>query len=208
MFDPHFQNHLHNIGYIANSLKGGSYFGMFLISILVGYVIPLPEVVLLLLVGFLVRTAGFNLPLVIVIVTLGGIIGDNILYRLSFFGNKYAKRFNDKMRSHKLIQYEYLVKDNIGKTILFLRLISGVRFFGPVVSGTLGVKWKNFFMYNAIATFLRGAIFIILAYNYHKKIVSLIAEVEIMYNVLLFSSVLIIGILIKIFSSKSNKKST
>lgn len=203
MFDPHFQNHLHNIGYIANSLKGGSYFGMFLISILVGYVIPLPEVVLLLLVGFLARTAGFNLPLVIVVVGLGGIIGDNILYRLSFFGNKYVKRFNDKMRAHKLIQYEYLVRDNIGKTILFLRLVTGVRFFGPVISGTLGVKWRKFFMYNALATFLRAAIFILLAFFYHRKIVALIAEVEIGYNVLLFSSVLIVGILIRIFSQKT-----
>ena len=202
MIDPHFQNHFNDFGFILRSLKGSSYFGIFFLSIFVGYVVPLPEVVLLLLIGFVAKTAGFSLPIVILVSALGGIFGDNLLYRLSFFGNSYVERFNKKMRAHKLIQYEHLVADNIGKTIFFLRFIAGVRFFGPVISGTLGIKWKEFSLYNALATTLRSAIFITLAYYSQRKMFSLIAEIEIAHNVLLFSSVFIVAGLLKFFSKK------
>ncbi|MEI7890384.1 MAG: DedA family protein [bacterium] len=202
MIDPHFQNHFHEFGFILNSIKGGSYFGIFLLSMLVSYVIPFPEVVLLLLIGFLAKTAGIDLGFALLASISGGIVGDNIMYRLSFFGNKFVERFNRKMRVSKLIQYEHLVSDNPGKTIFFLRLITGVRFFGPVVLGTLGSNWKKFFLYNALATMIHSVLFILMAFYSHRKIITLIAEVEIVRNVLLFSSVLIVGMLLKIFSKK------
>lgn len=202
MFDPHFQNNFHHVGYILESLKGGSYFGIFLISLVVSYVLPLPEAVALMLVGFASRIAGFDLTLAILSSVVGTIMGDNVVYRLSFFGNKYVESFNKKLRANKLIQYEHLVVDNIGKTIFFLRFITGVRFFGPVISGTLGIKWKKFFLYNSLASVLHGILFILLGYFVQKKIISAITEVEIIKNILFFSSFLIVGFLVKIFSSK------
>jgi membrane protein DedA with SNARE-associated domain len=200
--DPNFQNQFREFGFILNSIRGGSYAGIFLFSMFVSYVIPLPEVVLLLLIGFLAKTAGFDLATATLVSIIGVIIGDNVLYRLSFFGNKYVERFNQKMRANKLIQYEHLVADNIGKTIFFLRFVTGVRFFGPVISGTLGVRWRKFFLYNSLATALHGAIFILLGFYAHKKIIPLIVEVEIVKNILLFSSVFIVAILLRIFSKK------
>ncbi|KKQ51259.1 MAG: Membrane-associated protein, SNARE-like protein [Parcubacteria group bacterium GW2011_GWD2_38_11] len=205
MVDPNFQNHFGDIGFVLNIIKNGSYVGIFLLSMLVSYVVPLPEAIFLLLIGFLARKAGFGLEAAIIVSVVGTVIGDNLLYRLSFFGNKYVERFNRKMRANKLIQYENLAIDNIGKTIFFLRFITGVRFFGPVISGTLRASWKKFFIYNAIATTLHSIIFILLGFYFHKKIIPLIAEVEIARNALLFSSVLIVGILLKIFSKKQRK---
>ncbi len=192
------------MAFIAGSIKGGSYFAIFLLSIFISYVIPLPEVVLLLLIGHILRTTGINPQITILACTAGIILGDNILYRLSFFGNKYVERFKHKMRKHALIRYENLVEDNIGKTIYFLRFVTGVRFFGPVISGTLGISWKKFFFYNAIATIIHSMFFLLLGYYYRGGIVILITEVEIVRNILLFSSAVIVGGLIGIFS-KQNK---
>ncbi|MDD5397018.1 MAG: VTT domain-containing protein [Candidatus Moranbacteria bacterium] len=206
MLDPNFQNHFRDFGFIINSIKGGSYLGIFLLSMLVSYVVPLPEVVLLLLVGFVAKISGVNLWLAVGASLAGSIVGDNILYRLSFFGNKYVERFNRKMRAHKLIQYEHLVENNIGKTIFFLRFITGIRFFGPLISGTLGVSWKKFFAYNLIATALHSIFFILLGFYSHRKIFVLITEVEIFRNILLFSSVFIVGILVRVFSKTRQTK--
>jgi membrane protein DedA with SNARE-associated domain len=196
MFDPH----LH--GFFLNSVGGGSLLGIFLSSMLVSYVIPLPEVVVLLMIGFVARRTGLDLPTVIAISVAGTIAGDSILYRLSFFGNKYVQRFNAKMRANKLIMYEKLVLTNLGKTIFFLRFVTGVRFFGPVISGTLGAKWNNFIFYNSLATILHGTAFILLGFYTHHRIVAVITEVEIVRNILLLFSVVIAGFLIRIFSSK------
>ena len=109
------------------------------------------------------------------------------------------------MRQHKLIKYEHLVINNIGKAVYFLRLIAGVRFFGPVVSGTLGVRWKKFFFANFGATLLHSVFFIWLGYRYQHKIFLLMAETEVVKNILLFSSVFIVGILVSIFSKKAEE---
>lgn len=206
MVDPHFQNHLHELGFILNSIKGSSYLGIFFFSMFISYLIPLPEVVLLLLIGFLAKTADFSLPVVIIVSFIGTLFGDNVLYRLSFFGNKFVERFNHKMRAHKLIKYEHLVVDNVGKTIFFLRFITGVRFSGPVIAGTLGVSWRKFFFYNAIATFVHGVLFILIGFYTHRKIVWLITEVEIIRNILFFSSVFIVALLVSFFGKDDKFK--
>ena len=207
MFYPHLQSHLQEFGPILGAIKNHSYLGIFVFSVFVGYLIPIPEAVLLLLIGFVAKANGINPWLAIVVSGVGAIVGDNILYRLSFFGNKYVERFNKKMRSHKLIQYEHLVTENIGSTIFFLRFIAGVRFFGPVISGTLGIKWKKFFTYNALATILHAALFILLAFYTRRRIVALITEIEIVHNILLFSSVLIVGLLVRIFTKTKKNPS-
>jgi undecaprenyl-diphosphatase len=200
--DPHFQNQFREIGFMINSIKGSSYLGIFLLSVFVSYVVPFPEAIMLVLFGYVAKTSQLNIFLILLIGSLGAIIGDNILYRLSFFGNKYVEHFNEKMRKHKLIQYEHLVKDNIGKTIYFLRFIAGVRFFAPVISGTLGTSWRKYFLHSAIAATLHAVFFILLGYFYRGRIFVLIAEVEIIRNVLLFSSAIIVGFLLTIFASK------
>lgn len=204
MVDLNFQNHIGNLGFLLESLKGGSYYGIFLVSMIVSYLLPLPEVVILLLIGFLARTTAIDLPSALVVSIVGTIIGDNALYRLSFFGNKFVERFNKKMRTNKLIQYEHLVADNIGKSIFFLRFVTGVRFFGPVISGTLGIDWKKFFLYSSFATILHSIFFILLGFQFHRKIVPVIAEVEVIRNILLLASVFIVGFLLKVFSKKKN----
>lgn len=202
MFDPTSNGHFQDFGFVVNSIRGGSFLGIFLVSMLVSYIIPLPEVVALLLIGFVAKSAGFDLWAVIWVSVIGTIAGDNLLYRLSFFGNKYVARFNEKMRANKLIKYENLVLRNLGKTIFFLRFITGVRFFGPVIAGTLGAKWKNFFFYSSVATILHGTIFILLGF-YSRRILAVIVEVEIVRNILLLSSVVIVGFLIRVFSKKA-----
>jgi len=202
MFDPHLQNNFREFGFIADSIRGDSYAGIFFLSMLVSYVLPLPEAVLLILIGFVAKNTGIDLRLALASSIAGTVVGDNILYRLSFFGNKYVERWSRKMRANKLIKYEHLVIDNVGKTIFFLRLITGVRFFGPVISGTLGASWKKFFFYNAAASALHGAIFILLGFYWRSKIIILITEVEVVRNILLFSSVFIVAALVRFFSRK------
>jgi membrane protein DedA with SNARE-associated domain len=206
MIHPLFQNHLHEVGLLVHSIRSGSYAGIFLLSIIVAYIIPLPEAIVLVLFGYVAKTANLNLTYVLLISAAGGIIGDNIMYRLGFFGNKYIEKFNLKMRKSKLIQYEYLVANNIGKTIYFLRFIAGVRFFGPLISGTLGIRWKKFFLFNSSATFIHNALFILIGYFYYRRILVTLTEVEIVKEILLFSSAFIVGILISIFARKNREK--
>ena len=202
MIGPNFQNHMHEVGFVMQMIRDNFYLGIFLLSIFVSYIIPMPEAIFLVFIGYLANIMGFDVGYVIMVSFAGAIIGDNVLYRLSYFGNKYVQHFNQKMRANKLIKYENLVIDNIGKAIYFLRLITGLRFLGPVVSGTLGARWRKFFPINFGATLLHTTFFITLGYVYHRRIFLMMTEVEIIKTTLLFSSVFIVGFLVHVFMKK------
>jgi membrane protein DedA with SNARE-associated domain len=160
VFNPQIQNHFSELVALTDSIKSGSYIGIFLLSMLVSYVVPLPEVVALLLFGFIGATTKLNIFFIAAIAFAGSILGNNLVYRLSFFGNTWVEKFNKKIRKHELIKYEHLVVDNIAATIYFLRLITGVRFFGPVIAGSLNVRWQKFFWADFGATLINTIFFV------------------------------------------------
>ncbi|MEI7620984.1 MAG: DedA family protein [Candidatus Moraniibacteriota bacterium] len=207
MFDPNFNQHLQDFGGLIQFLKSWSYAGIFLLSIIASYVLPIPEAIFLLLVGFVARKSGLNIVAVVALSTAGIMLGDNLLYRLSFFGNKFVEKFNRKMRQHKLIVYEHLVVDNVAFSVYFLKFIAGVRFFGPVILGSLRAPWKKFFVHNAIASILHTGLLILLGYYFHRKIMPLAAGVEIFKNGMLFCSVVMVGFVIKLVGKKAEKQS-
>ncbi len=202
MIDPNFHHHFQDINFMVHFIKNGSYFGVFFFSIIVSYIFPLPEAIFLLLVGYVAKITGMNIFLVVTIAILGIVVGDNILYQLSFFGNKYVEKFNRKMRKHKLIQYEHLVTEHVAFSVYFLKFVAGVRFFGPVILGSLRAPRKKFIIHNAIASILHTTVLILLGYYLHRKILPTLAGVEIFKNVLLFSSAVIVGFVLSVFSRK------
>jgi membrane protein DedA with SNARE-associated domain len=202
---PNFHHNFQNLSQLAHFIKSGSYFGVFFLSIVVSYVFPLPEAIFLLLVGFVAKMTGMNLFLAIGISTVGIIFGDNILFRLSSLGNKYVEKFNRKMRKHKLIKYEHLVTDHVAFSVYFLKFVAGVRFFGPVILGSLGAEWKKFFVHNAVASFLQTALLVTLGFYLHKKIAVTAAAVEIFKNIMLLCSTIIVGVMLTIFSKRKEK---
>lgn len=197
-----FQHHFQDVGPLFHFIRNGSYFGIFFLSIITSYVLPVPEAIFLLMVGYVARVTGMNIAGVLVISSAGIIVGDNILYRLSFFGNKYVEKFNHKMRKHKLIKYEHLVTDNVAFSIYFLKFVAGVRFFGPVILGSLRASWKKFFVHNVIASILHTTVLVLLGYYFHGKILATMAGVEIFKNAMLFLSAVIVGSLIAFFEKR------
>jgi membrane-associated protein len=196
------QHHFQDIAPVIHFIKNGSYFGIFFLAIIASYVFPIPEAVFLILVGYVAKITGMDLVGVLMLTIAGIIIGDNILYRLSFFGNKYVEKFNRKMRKHKLLEYEHLVVDNVAWTVYFLKFVAGVRFFNPVILGSLRAPWKKFFVHNAIASILHTTLLVLMGFYLNKKIIPVLAGVEIFKNGMLFSSVVIVGFLVNIFSNK------
>lgn len=208
MFTPEFQPHFQNMETLVHFMRSGSYFGIFFLAIVASYVFPIPEAVFLLLVGFVAKVNGMNIAIVLFCAIGGIILGDNILYRFSFLGSKYVEKFNRKMRKHRLIQYEHLVVDNVAWSIYFLKFVAGVRFFNPVILGSLRAPWKKFFLHNAIASILHTTLLVLLGFYLHKKIIPVLAGVEIFKNGMLFFSVVIVGFLVSFFSKDKKLKNT
>ena len=186
-----------------NFLEQFSYAGLFLFVVFSGYLIPIPEEILLLLLGYIAGVGLISIYLALAAGILGVLIGDNILFWLSHFqGSKIVHRLKKKIRKHELMKYKHLMKQHIGKTIFILRFIVGLRFFSPFLAGSLRVKWKVFQIYNLMAVSIYVPILVFLGYHFHNKILLVISSVEIVRHSIFFIFLAVVGYLITVFVRK------
>ena len=187
------------IGY----LEQFSYFGIFALIALSGYIIPIPEEILLLLTGYLAGIGVNNIYIALAAAILGILAGDNILFWLSRYkGSKIIDRLRHKVRKNEINKYRHLMKKHIGKTIFIARFIVGLRFFGPFLAGSMKIKWKAFQFYNLIAVLVYAPIILFLGYHFHNRLALIITQVEIARHLIFFLFLVAVGYLISVFLNK------
>lgn len=187
-------------------LEHASYAGVFLVSLLGGFFIPAPEAVLLMLVGFVASKGIINVLVALLFAIVGGILGDMLLFWLSLSGSRHISHFRRKLDKSKLVEYEHLVADNVGKAVFFLRFVAGVRFFAPIIVGASGASWRRFLFFDAWASVVNAILFVLLGYFFQKHIIFTVTTVEIIKNILLFFSALIASVLVGLFWKKEHAK--
>ena len=194
---------MHNPQFFISYLEQFSYVGIFLLLALSGYLVPIPEEILLLLTGY-IAALGFNNVYIALIASILGILaGDNVLFWLSRYkGSRLIDRLKRKVRKNALAKYRHLMKRHIGKTIFIVRFIVGLRFFGPFLSGSMKVKWKIFQFYNLIAVVIYAPIMIFLGFHFHNKLALVITQVEIVRHLIFFLFLAVVGYVISIFINK------
>lgn len=189
-----------NTQFLINYAGNFSYLGIFILIVLSGYVIPVPEEVMLLLAGYIAALGFNNFYFTLIFAIMGVLVGDNILFWLSKkSGSKLIDRLKRKIRKHKLMKYRNLMKNNIGKTIFVLRFIIGLRFFGPFLAGSLKVKWTTFQLYNFLAVAIYVPIIVFLGYYFHTRLALIITGVEITRHLIFFAFILLATLMISIF---------
>ena len=180
-----------------------SYLGIFALIVLSGYIVPIPEEVLLLTAGYLAAYTAINIYLVTVVAVLGVLIGDNFLFWLSHYkGSKIVSRLKKRIRKNELLKYERLMKAHIGKTIFMLRFIVGLRFFGPFLAGSMKTKWKTFQFYNLLAVLIYAPTVVFLGYHFHNKFLVILTELEIVRHILFALVLIALSYLITLFLRK------
>ena len=176
-----------------------SYAGIFILLAFLGHFIPLPEEVLLLTIGYLVSLGFGNLGIVIVVSLIAGCSGDILLYWLSKNGNKLFLHLNRNINEKKIAKYENLMQTHGGNMVFVLRLIVGLRFFGPVVAGSANVALRKFLFYDLLALLIYYPSLIFLGYHFHNNLRNLTSEVGILSHIIFFIVIGLFGIATSIY---------
>jgi membrane-associated protein len=117
----------------------------------------LPGDALLFAVGTLTASNGpLNLPLILVLLTVAGILGHTTNY---WIGNKIGRKLFSNPQSRifrqKHLEQTHAFFDRHGaKTIMLSRFIPLIRTFAPFVAGMGSMSYRKFFTYNVIGAFL------------------------------------------------------
>src|SRR3989344_784701 len=172
-----------------------SYLGVFILLAVIA-LIPIPEELVLLLIGYFAGYGFADLKFLIPISIVGVIVGDNILFFLSSHKNHLINKFKNKVAHKKFTKYELRMKEHIGKTIFLLRFVIGLRFLSPIIAGSTNVEWKKFFIYNTLAVLIFVPFFIIIGYNFNTVLSLIIEDISFIKNIII---VLVLSIIIIIF---------
>lgn len=173
-----------------------SYLLIFILPALGGHLIPIPEEVILLLAGYLAGEAINNVYLTILVAILGVLVGDNILFWLSRRGSHIIDRLKQKLSPVIVQRFEYHLKNHLRKTIFLGRFVIGLRFLSPVLSGSHGVPWKTFQLYNLLGSLIYVPLLVFLGYHFHDDAAPLITKIVFARHVIVIVLASVLTILI------------
>ena len=134
--------------FAAVFLESGVFFGFFL-----------PGASMLFTAGLLASQGFFNIWILIPLLTLAAILGDNVGY---WFGKKVGVTLFFRQDS-RFFKHEYLEKakafyDKHGAQTIFLaRFLPIVRTFAPILAGITQMNYRVFFIYNILGAIVWGA---------------------------------------------------
>jgi len=179
---------------LINQLGTFSYLGIFGVSFLANVVIPVPEEIVLLALGYLAGSGHANIFYIIPIVIVGLLASDIVMYSLARAGNKYVGMFYDKFFSHRLENKQHWIEEHIDKVIFYSRFMVQLRFIGPFMAGHLKVPFRKFLTYELAALVIYVPLFVWIGHYFQSRIVRIIDGVDLIRNIILIAFAIIIVI--------------
>ncbi|CAN5715091.1 hypothetical protein BH24ACT21_BH24ACT21_06820 [soil metagenome] len=144
---------MHAIDGILSLLQQYGYLVVFFGVMLESAGVPLPGETILIAAGILAQRSGLDLGDVVVFGILGAVVGDQIGY---WAGRRGGRPFVLRWGKYLLITPERLqgAEDFFdrhgGKAVFMARFVAGLRVFGALVAGISHMRWRTFFLYNAL----------------------------------------------------------
>lgn len=148
--------------WVIRVIELGSYPGIFFLMTLESAGAPVPSEIIMPFSGFLVSVGRFNLWLVILMGTLGNLVGSLALYWIGYFGGRpfverYGKYFLLSKRELALVE-RWFAKYG-GPTVFFGRLLPVVRTYISLPAGLSRMPIARFSFYTFIGSAPWSALF-------------------------------------------------
>lgn len=166
------------VGWISAYIEHFTYAGLFVILMLCGLGLPMPEDVALLAGGFLAHKGVTRYPITLVVALLGVITGDNSLYfigrgvgsnLLAYFGLKKSESPLDDPSSRMNRLHEFMLRHG-HLAIFYARFFAGFRALVYLSAGSLGVPPSRFFLYDLAGAAISVPVVVTLGYVFGEQI--------------------------------------
>lgn len=184
-------------------IGGLTYGGMFVLALISNIVVPVPEEIILIVVGYFTAKGHFVFLYSYGIFVAGMFVSDTILYHMAYRGARITKRLREKIENNRHLKDEGFVKRHIKKIIVISRFLMYLRWIGPVLSGISRVPYKKFALYNFLALLLYVPLILFLGFYFENYIDKIMSDVNRIRNIfmMIFSIILLI-----IIAKNANKK--
>lgn len=182
---------------IRGTMQHLSYLGIFLWFLFTQLIVimPIPEEVVLLLVGYLSARGIWNPFIAGAVAFITLLLADNIFYFLARSGNRWVLRIMGKPEGKFRQRAEAGMKRNMPKTLFGLTFVPRLRFFGPLLAGAMKVRWLVFIIVDASAVCIFTAIYVSIGFFFHASLTKLFKGLATFQTIIVIAAVVVIGII-------------
>ncbi len=182
-----------------HQLGGLSYLGVFGISLIATVILPFPEEITLLSLGYLAGVGVFHLGLLIPICMLGLFLSDYCIYLLAYNGSKIVTGFYNRMFASKFDFLNHLSGNRLDRFIIFSRFLIYFRFLSPFLAGYYRYTFKKFIRNETISLSVYVSLFLFLGFFLRNRLERVLAGVGVVQNII--GSVIIILAAVFVFKA-------
>jgi membrane protein DedA with SNARE-associated domain len=160
-------------GFFSAYIQHFTYTGLFLVLVLCGMGLPMPEDIALLAGGYLAHRGITQYPATLVISFVGVIAGDNSLF---FLGRRFGTslvsyiRIGRPQSQHQIDRLKSFMDKHGHLAIFYARFLAGVRALVYLTAGSLGVRPSRFLLYDALGALISVPIVVSIGYFFGAQI--------------------------------------
>ena len=153
--------------WIQNFIITVGYPGVFVLITLESTLVPIPSELVMPLAGFMAYKGEFSLPVILVINSVGALLGSGLCYWIGVVGGKpflvkYGKYF--LVNQHDIAKTETFFAKHGKATILIARFLPVIRHVISVPAGIARMPLRGFFLQTFIGSTIWGGALILLGY--------------------------------------------
>ncbi|HKV53566.1 MAG TPA: DedA family protein [Candidatus Binataceae bacterium] len=160
-------------GLVSGYIQHFTYAGLFLVLLLCGLGLPVPEDIALLAGGFLVHRGITQYPYTLAVSLVGVVAGDNSLFFLGRrFGSQLVSYF-EIVRPHareRIGRWKEFMRRHGHMAIFYARFLAGVRALIYLTAGSLGVTPGRFFIYDMMGAVISVPVVVSIGYLFGRQI--------------------------------------
>lgn len=183
---------------IIQNITAFSYIGIFIISLLANVVVPVPEELVILAIGYVIGIGKINGFIVFPVVVAGLLVSDTIMYLLARKGARLLELFYDRFFAKTLASRQAWIDANPGKVIFYTRFMMQFRFLGPFLAGKTHMPYKKFLSYELPALLLYVGALLLIGDYFQDRFELVVEGVGTVRNIILIA----LGVLILVGFSK------
>lgn len=153
--------------WVQGIVRAGGYPVVFALITLESTLVPIPSELVMPFAGFMAWKGEFSLPVILVINSVGAVLGSGICYWIGVVGGKpflvnYGKYF--LVRQHEIERTEAFFARHGKKTILIARFLPVIRHIISVPAGIARMPLPGFFLQTFLGSTVWGGALILLGY--------------------------------------------
>ena len=153
--------------WVQGIVRAGGYPIVFLLITLESTLVPIPSELVMPFAGYMAWKGEFSLPVILVINSVGAVVGSGICYWIGVVGGKpflvnYGKYF--LVRQHEIARTEAFFARHGKTTILIGRFLPVIRHIISVPAGIARMPLPGFFLQTFLGSTIWGGALILLGY--------------------------------------------